>query len=281
VTRNFYGGHCDPANTRKTLANSVATLLAIPFRRGAILRHSRPTPHRSPKDEIRITSSGGRKYLTIAERRRFLSAARWAPKRIRLFCLVLAWGGGRLSETLALTPAAIDLEGGLANFETLKRRKSGVVRQVPLPNWLLRKLDREFNIRRMQCDPELARRRLWSWSRTTGWRYVKKIMAAADIWGKAASPKGLRHTFGVASFQAAVPPHLVQRWLGHASLRTTAIYADVVGREERAFATRMWRGWSPSWHWRDWSVVAICVLAALLIAIVCAAFIWWLCRVVN
>jgi integrase/recombinase XerD len=39
---------------------------------------------------------------------------------------------------------------------------------------------------------------------------------------------------------AAAEPHLVQRWLGHASLRTTAIYADVVGPEERAFAARMW-----------------------------------------
>jgi integrase/recombinase XerD len=38
-----------------------------------------------------------------------------------------------------------------------------------------------------------------------------------------------------------VPPHLVQRWLGHASLKTTAIYGDVVGPEERAFAARMWK----------------------------------------
>jgi integrase len=33
-------------------------------------------------------------------------------------------------------------------------------------------------------------------------------------------PKGLRHGFGVNAFQSLVPPHLVQRWLGHASLRT-------------------------------------------------------------
>ncbi len=30
------------------------------------------------------------------------------------------------------------------------------------------------------------------------------------------------------------------RWLGHASLRTTAIYADVAGPDERAIASRMW-----------------------------------------
>ena len=65
-------------------------------------------------------------------------------------------------------------------------------------------------------------------------------MAAAGISGTPAMPKGLRHGFGVNAFQANVPPHLVQRWLGHASLRTTAIYADVIGPDERAFAARMW-----------------------------------------
>jgi integrase len=40
---------------------------------------------------------------------------------------------------------------------------------------------------------------------------------------------------------ARLPPHLVQRWLGHASLRTTSIYGDVIGPEERAFAARMWK----------------------------------------
>jgi integrase len=36
-----------------------------------------------------------------------------------------------------------------------------------------------------------------------------------------------------------VPAHMVQRWLGHASLRTSAIYGDVVGPEERGFAEQM------------------------------------------
>jgi integrase len=67
-------------------------------------------------------------------------------------------------------------------------------------------------------------------------------MIAADIHGACAMPKGLRHAFGVNAFQAKVPPHLIQRWLGHASLRTTAIYGDVMGAEERSIAARMWRG---------------------------------------
>jgi len=164
-----------------------------------------------------------------------------APPDARLFCLMLAWSGGRLTEVLALPPAAIDFACGTANVETLKRRTRRIVRQVPLPRALLIELDRTFGVRKLQRDPQLAARRLWKWSRTTAWRNVKTLMRSAGLSGTAATPKGLRHAFGVAAFQANIPPHIVQRWLGHASLRTTAIYGDVSGREERAFAARMWR----------------------------------------
>jgi len=105
---------------------------------------------------------------------------------------------------------------------------------------MLQELNRVFKRRIAQRDPQLATLRLWRWSRTTAWRYFKAVMAAARITGTPAMPNGLRHGFGVNAFQSNVPPHLVQRWLGHASLRTTSIYGDVVGAEERAFAARMW-----------------------------------------
>lgn len=184
--------------------------------------------------------SGSRKYLNTAERSRFVRAAHQAQSEVRLFCLLLRWTGARLSETLSLTPASFDIDSGVVAVETLKRRKRGVVRQVPLPSELLAEFCRVFELRARQNNPSLATRRLWNWSRTTAWRRVKQIMARAGIAGAQAMPKGLRHGFGVNAFEASVPPHLVQRWLGHASLRTTAIYADVVGPEERAFAARMW-----------------------------------------
>jgi integrase/recombinase XerD len=185
--------------------------------------------------------AGGRKYLNAAERRRFIKAASHAEPNTRLFCFVLGWSGARISEVLALTPASIDIESGVANIETIKRRKRGIVRQVPLPSDILRDLNHVFHLRRSQRDPDLANARIWVWSRTTAWRRIKAIMAEARIVGTPAMPKGLRHGFGVNAFQSKVPPHLVQRWLGHASLRTTAIYADVIGPDERAFAERMWK----------------------------------------
>jgi integrase len=183
---------------------------------------------------------GDRKYLNAGERRRFVDAAREASAEQQLFCLTLRWSGARISEVLAITPAAVDLDSGVVSLMTLKRRRPGVVRQVPLPCDLLDALDQEFHLRAAQGDPVAAHQRLWRFSRTTAWRYVKAVMASAGIFGLAAMPKGLRHSFGVNAFQSNVPPHLVQRWLGHASLKTTAIYGDVVGPEERELAARMW-----------------------------------------
>ena len=68
-------------------------------------------------------------------------------------------------------------------------------------------------------------------------------MEASGIAGRHACPRGLRHGFGVGTLQAGVPLTLVQRWLGHARLTTTAIYAEVSGPEEQTFAEGFQR-WS-------------------------------------
>lgn len=183
---------------------------------------------------------GNRKYLNPAERHRYIAAAAGALPNVRYFCLMLAHSGARISEVLALTPASFDIESGVVAIATLKRRRPGVVRQIPLPAALLSELDREYDLARAQRDPHRATVRIWRFSRTSAWRYVKAIMAEAGIAGTAAMPKGLRHGFGVNAAQSNVPLNLLQRWLGHASIETTAIYLDVVGPEERAFAERMW-----------------------------------------
>ncbi len=69
---------------------------------------------------------------------------------------------------------------------------------------------------------------------------MKRVMALASIAGRHASPRGLRHAFAVATLQSGVPLNLAQRWLGHARISTTAIYAEACGPEEIAFAARFW-----------------------------------------
>lgn len=219
------------ANSRRI---SLATELAIPF-------HAPQRQTASFGHGLNLYSvTGERKYLNEHERRRFIRAASAAPDDVRLFCLTMFWSGARISEALALTPASIDIDSGVITIETLKRRAKGVFRQVPVPPELLRDLDRTFQLQEALLDARLANRRIWTWSRTTAWRRVKDVMRQAGMTGPRAMPKGLRHSFGVSSFRKSVPPHLVQRWLGHASIGTTAIYGNVSGPEEREFAARSW-----------------------------------------
>jgi len=188
------------------------------------------------------TVAGARKYLNVAERKRFAAATSAMPPEPRLFCLLLMWSGCRISEALAVTPLAIDRESGTVALVTLKRRKASIVREVPIPASFILELATVFDLEKREKDAYQRSSRLWRWSRSTAWRWVKLAMKSASVSGAAATPKGLRHTFGVAAFQA-IPPHIVQRWLGHASLRTTGIYGDVSGREEHLFAERIWESW--------------------------------------
>lgn len=185
---------------------------------------------------------GRRKYLTRAERTAFLDAARSEPDELTALCSVLAYTGCRLSEALATTPERIDPDAGVIVFETLKRRRRGVFRSIPIPESLTAQLQA---LQGLAPGGELKSgqpRRLWRWSRTTAWRKIKRVLRAAGVVGPHASPKGLRHAFGVLGLQAGVPLTSVSRWLGHARLSTTAIYANAVGEEERALARKFWDG---------------------------------------
>ena len=187
------------------------------------------------------TVEGLRKYVTAGEREAFLLEADRADRTVKTLCMTLTYAGCRLSEALALTVDRVDLAAGVLTFESLKKRRDGVYRSVPVPPALLVALDMVHGIREQQIGKGRGRGvQLWPWSRMTGWRAVHDLMAAARLEGPHASPKGLRHGFGVAAVSAGIPLNLVQKWLGHAQLTTTAIYADAVGAEEKDIARRMW-----------------------------------------
>jgi len=183
---------------------------------------------------------GNRKYLTRSERQAFMDAARRAPAPVETFCLTLAYTGARISEVLALNPLRIDTSANAVIIESLKKRKRGVYRAVPVPAELLLRLNEVHAIENLRCNPELNQSRIWVWSRTTAWNRVKTVMRAGGIVEGPAMPKALRHAFGVGGTQTGVPLNIIQRWLGHADIQTTAIYTDVMGDEERVLADRMW-----------------------------------------
>jgi integrase/recombinase XerD len=185
---------------------------------------------------------GSRKYLNANERRRVLAALDALPVDQALFVRTLLWSGARVSEVLALTSASFQIERGVVAIRTLKRRRHAM-REVPLPFPLLAALDARFGLTQAKAAGGLrpaSSTPLWCWCRQTAWRVVRRVMDQSGISGRAGTPRGLRHAFGIAAVQADVPLDLVSRWMGHSRLATTAIYTAASGPEERALAERFW-----------------------------------------
>ena len=189
----------------------------------------------SPAREAGMFDRGGnRKYLNSAERKAFLRAVGVVadPSR-RAFLLILFHTGCRISEALNVVAERVDFANGAVNFETLKRRKRGCFRAVPVPDTLTKDL-------RLLAEGKPPNERLWMFSRPTAYRLVKATMRGARIAGGMACPKGLRHGHGVACVAVKIPLSIIQKWLGHARIETTAIYLDVLGEEEKSLARRLW-----------------------------------------
>ncbi|MCA1515647.1 tyrosine-type recombinase/integrase [Bradyrhizobium sp. NBAIM01] len=183
---------------------------------------------------------GGRKYLNRDERRPSLSAMEALEPDDRLLALTLACTVMRISEVLSIVPLSFQVGACIVAVLTLKSR-SVVWREIPIPRWLMAELDSHFDIAEAQRDPVRSRQRLWPQHRVTGWRAIKQVMMFSQIVGRAACPRGLRHSFGVGTLKAGAPLSMVQRWLGHSRMSTTAIYTAACGPEEVAFIKGFWR----------------------------------------
>ena len=182
--------------------------------------------------EMRLYSaSGERLYLNATEREAFRHAAHNQPPVIKAFCLFLLHVGCRLSEARFLRVRNIQESEGVVAIRTLKQRKNGKVRELPI--------HREAVTALLDLGLSPAARP-WPVSRTTAWRWIKRVMDEAGLSGINASPKGLRHGFGVACVIGGVPIVTISNWLGHARLETTMIYTTVCGPEAKRLAERMW-----------------------------------------
>ena len=143
-----------------------------------------------------------------------------------------------MSEALELKVSSLQSEEKILAIRSLKKRSRHHVRELPIPAGLVALLVEHAE--RKHDDAYL-------WARcgemihcVTAYRWIKQVMLQADIRGAHASPKGLRHSYGVHAVRCGVVLNLLQRWMGHASIKTTAIYANAVGSEEREIAEKMW-----------------------------------------
>ncbi len=189
--------------------------------------------------EMRIQDRDGRRlYFTPEEREAFAEAAKnAASNEARTLCRTLYYTGCRPAEAILAQVGHIEKSTGQITLRTLKKRSDDPQwRTIPLPSHFIDELNLVHNLKDGPKD-----RLLWPVTRVTAWSWIKQVIAAAGIEsGPHASPKGLRHGFGIASILNNVPLPTLQKWLGHEKLETTAIYTQAIGKEERALAARNW-----------------------------------------
>lgn len=189
-------------------------------------------------------NNGLRLYLNNKERQSFLSASTGEKREVKAFCHALALTGCRVSEALQITPRRVDFSEKTITFRTLKqRREKPVFRSVPVPDELLEMLNNIYGIQEIQRrgNSKELDTPIFTWTRPWAWAIVKRVMgnsAIAD--GPHKTAKGLRHGYGVHAVKNGVQLHMLSKWLGHAKLENTAIYAQALGEEEREIAARMW-----------------------------------------
>jgi integrase/recombinase XerD len=103
-----------------------------------------------------------------------------------------------------------------------------------------RVIDLVFAIRQQQRAKKGKDLPLWTMSRPTAWRMVKRVMSRAGIVGPMATSKGLRHGFCIAMIQKKVPTTVVRDLLDHSDTKITEIYLQAIGEERREMVIQVW-----------------------------------------
>jgi len=193
------------------------------------------------------TFAGERKYLNEAELKRFYKALRVLtnPKE-RTFVEFVYWTGCRVCEALSMTLRQMLFEDRRAVIRSAKKRgesKDKIYRVVPLPRDYFIRLRMAYDVyAHSGKEWQDSILKIWTFSRTTAWRLVKRVMRAAGISGIRACYRGLRHSRAVKWSLDKMPLNKIKDWLGHESIATTEIYLNTMGAEDHMLAARSWGG---------------------------------------
>jgi integrase/recombinase XerD len=167
-------------------------------------------------------------YVTPAEAHAMMAAAE--NDKERLLIELLWYTGGRISEVLAVRAGDITETGIILPALKSRTRKN---KHVILPRFYLERL-RE-RVKDLPAEAYLFPGRRGRMSRVTAWRIVKRCAEKAGVlktgdWSRGlrpAWPHTLRHGYATALLMQRVPLTLVQRQLGHAEIKNTAVYTQI------------------------------------------------------
>jgi integrase/recombinase XerD len=161
-------------------------------------------------------------YLTEEEIRQLVEACK--KERDRLLITLLFQTGVRISEALALTPAAIRNFEGKPAMEIVGKGKK--LRMVALPVNLKEKL--ESYAYRARIEPRM---RFFDINRSRAWQILNEAREAAGL-EKRVFPHLLRHSDAIIRLRKTGNPKALQYHLGHNSPAMTLRYLSTLTQED-------------------------------------------------
>jgi integrase/recombinase XerD len=210
-----------------TIARRVAALRS--FFRHQVLIGARPD---NPAAELDLPKRRRAlpKTLSPGEVEKLIDAATGtAPRALRDRALVeLLYGAGlRVSETVGLERAAIDLEGRLVRCTG----KGSKERIVPIGREAVESLRRYLDKRHR---PELfLNAKGGALTRAGAFLILRRLAESAGLDPDRVHPHLLRHSFATHLLEGGADLRSVQEMLGHADLATTELYTHVSDRRRR------------------------------------------------
>ena len=161
-------------------------------------------------------------YLTEEDIRQLVQACK--KERDRLLITLLFQTGVRISEALALTPAAIRNFEGKPAMEIVGKGKK--LRMVALPVNLKEKL--ESYAYRVKIEPRM---RFFDINRSRAWQILNEVREAAGM-EKRVFPHLLRHSDAIIRLRKTGNPKALQYHLGHNSPAMTLRYLSTLTQED-------------------------------------------------
>ena len=161
-------------------------------------------------------------YLTEEDIRQLVQACK--KERDKLLITLLFQTGVRISEALALTPAAIRNFEGKPAMEIVGKGKK--LRMVALPVNLKEKL--ESYAYRAKIEPRM---RFFGINRSRAWQILNEAREAAGL-EKRVFPHLLRHSDAIIRLRKTGNPKALQYHLGHNSPAMTLRYLSTLTQED-------------------------------------------------
>jgi integrase/recombinase XerD len=178
-------------------------------------------------------------------------------RRDYILLLFLYNTGARADEAAQLLISDLDLAARAQDYSSVSiHGKGNKVRRCPLWPQTVKQLkalidgraatDRVFLNRRQQ---PITRFGIYQMVKRYAVQVAKQI---PSLTAKRMSPHSIRHTTGTHLLRAGVDINTIRAWLGHVSLTTTNIYAEVdLEMKAKALALCEVKGLKRARHWRD------------------------------